>query len=56
MHVAKEMIGLTEMINRVIDSERPEDMAAAMEFVFEGLHLNKRLNKTRSGGKTIYRN
>ncbi len=56
MRVAKEMFGLTDMINRVIDSERPEDMAAAMEFVLEGLHLNKRLNKIRSNGKTVYRN
>ena len=55
MGIAKEMIGLTEMINRIIDSERPEDIAAAIEFVFEGLHLNKRLNKSKSRGKTVYR-
>ena len=46
---------LTEMINRIIDSERPEDIAAAIEFVFEGMHLNKRLNKSKSRGKTVYR-
>ncbi len=55
IRIAKEMIGLTDMTNRVVDSERPEDMAAAMEFVLEGLHLNKRLNKTRREGKTVYR-
>ncbi len=52
--IAREMIGLTDMTNRVVDSERPEELAAAMEFAFEGLHLNKKLNKSRSGDKTIY--
>ncbi|MFC1900968.1 sigma 54-interacting transcriptional regulator, partial [Chloroflexota bacterium] len=54
IRIAKEMIGLTDMTNRVVDSERPEEVAAAMEFIFEGLHLNKKLNKSRSGAKTIY--
>ena len=30
-------------------------IASAVEFVLEGLHLNKRLNKDRSGGKAQYR-
>ncbi len=55
MRNAKEMIGLTDVVKAVVDSERPEAMAAAMEFVLEGLHLNKRLNKTRFEGKTVYR-
>ena len=54
IRIAKEMIGLTDMTNRVMDSERPEEMAAAMEFILEGLHLNKKLNKSRSDGKTVY--
>ncbi len=55
IRIAKEMIGITDMTNRVVDSERPEEMAAAMEFILEGLHLNKKLNKSRSDGKTVYR-
>ncbi|MBI2853018.1 MAG: magnesium chelatase [Chloroflexi bacterium] len=51
----KEIVGLTEAVKVLNDSERPEAIAAAMEFVLEGLHLNKRLNKTRSEGKTVYR-
>jgi magnesium chelatase subunit I len=31
------------------------ETAAAVEFILEGLHLNKRLNKDRVGGKTQYR-
>jgi len=55
MRNVKEMIGLTDIIKIVVDSERPEAIAAAVEFVLEGLHLNKRLNKTRHKGKIIYR-
>ncbi|MFC2020605.1 magnesium chelatase [Chloroflexota bacterium] len=55
MRAAKEMMGLTEVIKVVTDSEEPETMAAAIEFVFEGLHLNRRLNKARVEGKTVYR-
>ena len=52
----KEIVGLAEIIRRVTDdSERPELIASATEFVLEGLHVNKRLNKTRSEGKIIYR-
>jgi len=39
----------------VDDSERPEAIASAVEFILEGLHVNKRLNKTRMEGKTVYR-
>ena len=35
--------------------EHTEIVAAAVEFLLEGLHINKRLNKSRSGGKTVYR-
>ncbi|MFC1958821.1 hypothetical protein ACFLV6_02785 [Chloroflexota bacterium] len=51
----KEMIGLAGVTKVVADSERPEAIAAAVEFILEGLHLNKRLNKTKSAGKTVYR-
>ena len=49
-------IRFEDSIPSTVVAERPEDMAAAMEFVLEGLHLNKRLNKTRRDGKTVYRN
>ncbi|HEY33001.1 MAG TPA: magnesium chelatase [Dehalococcoidia bacterium] len=51
----KEVIGLLEAVKKVCDSERPEMIASAAEFVLEGLHLNKRLNKAKQEGKTIYR-
>jgi magnesium chelatase subunit I len=51
----KEVIGLLEAVKKVCDSERPEMIASATEFVLEGLHVNKRLNKSKQEGKTIYR-
>src|SRR5580658_9177154 len=37
------------------DSESPALMASAMEFLLEGLHLTKRLNKDASGARALYR-
>jgi magnesium chelatase subunit I len=36
-------------------SESPAAIAAAVEFVLEGLHLSKRLNKDASGSRATYR-
>jgi magnesium chelatase subunit I len=35
--------------------ESPAAVAAAVEFVLEGLHLSKRLNKDASGSRAVYR-
>jgi len=51
----KEITGLAKVVKGVDDSERPETIASAVEFVLEGLHLNKRLNKSKLGGKIVYR-
>jgi magnesium chelatase subunit I len=51
----KEIIRMANAIKVIDDSERPESIASAVEFVLEGLHLNKRLNRTKLGGKVIYR-
>ena len=36
-------------------SERPGEVASAVEFVLEGLHLSKRLNKDAVGSRAAYR-
>ena len=33
----------------------PGEMASALEFLLEGLHLTKRLNKDASGPRALYR-
>jgi magnesium chelatase subunit I len=35
--------------------ESPGAIAAAVEFILEGLHLSKRLNKDASGDSATYR-
>jgi magnesium chelatase subunit I len=37
------------------DDESAASVAAAVEFLLEGLHLSKRLNKDAAGGRTAYR-
>ncbi len=51
----KDIMGLPKLLKTVTGSERPEEIASAVEFVLEGLHLNKRLNKSMLEGKAIYR-
>jgi magnesium chelatase subunit I len=36
------------------DSVSPGQVAAAVEFVLEGLHLTRRLSKVQADGQTIY--
>jgi magnesium chelatase subunit I len=51
----KDIPGLAGAVKKMADTEAPEVVASIVEFIFEGLHLNKRLNKTRVQGKAIYR-
>ena len=47
--------GLPEAIAELRDGESAAEQAAAVEFVLEGLHLNKRLNKDAVDGAAHYR-
>jgi magnesium chelatase subunit I len=47
--------GLADAVARLVGPvESPGLIAAATEFVLEGLHLNRRLNKERRGGGIRY--
>jgi magnesium chelatase subunit I len=46
--------GLREVVDRLGPFESPGLAAAAVEFVFEGLHLCKKLNRDRDGGRLSY--
>ena len=50
-----EMDGLPEALRRLDVGESPEAVASALEFVLEGLHLNRRLNRDRTEGRYRYR-
>ena len=48
--------GLHEAVRSLgVDEQRPAQVAAAAEFILEGLHLHQKLNKEREGGRYTYR-
>ncbi len=50
------MPGLAKALDRLgyHDGATPGQVAAAAEFVLEGLHLTRRIDKDTVGGRTIY--
>jgi magnesium chelatase subunit I len=55
VHQAADLKGMRAAINKLDAQGRPTAVAAAVEFVLEGLHLSRRLNKDRSTGVVRYR-
>jgi magnesium chelatase subunit I len=56
LKLAKQVDGLEVAIHEVVGEDtRPAVQASAIEFVLEGLHLNKRLNKDTASGHSLYR-
>jgi magnesium chelatase subunit I len=51
----RQIPGLREGVALLGSFESPGLMAAAIEFVLEGLHLHQKLNKEREGGRYTYR-
>ena len=52
--IVKQVEGLGQQIGK-LDKGGASITAASLEFILEGLHLNKRLNKDRLGNKVSYR-
>ncbi len=52
---ASRVIGLGPVLRRLEAEDRPHEVASAVEFVLEGLHLNRRLNRDSAGGRVTYR-
>ena len=50
----REMPGLERALKSLGREKRPEAIAAGIEFILEGLHLSKRLNKTELDGSAVY--
>ena len=53
--LAKQIEGLEAAVEKVGPGQSKPAIASAVEFVLEGLHLNKRLNKDRVAGRFQYR-
>ena len=52
MHDAVRRLGAFDVTD---GAEEPAVVASAVEFLLEGLHLSRRINKDRSGDATVYR-
>jgi len=50
----EELPGLDRARQKLDEPDTPQSMAAVLEFVLEGLHLSKRLNKTALEGTQVY--
>ena len=50
-----DLPGLSDTLEELEIAESPAGVASAVEFVLEGLHLSKRLNKDAVGAKASYR-
>ncbi len=50
----RQIPGLREAIHNLGPIESPGFIAAASEFVFEGLHLHEKLNRNRDGGRARF--
>jgi magnesium chelatase subunit I len=48
MPLLRRVDGLAQAVRRLTDDQRPQVAASAVEFVLEGLHLNRRLNCERT--------
>jgi magnesium chelatase subunit I len=54
--LAASVPALREPVSSLVGSdESPGVVASAVEFILEGLHLSKRLNKDAAGGRSTYR-
>ena len=53
--LAAEIPALRDAVNRLTEDESAASVASAVEFVLEGLHLSKRLNKEAAGARATYR-
>ena len=53
--MVKSIDGMAQAVKRLTDDNRPEVVAAAVEFILEGLHLSRKLNCDRSGEAAVYK-
>ena len=51
----EDIRGLKEAVAKIGGQGSPAAIASAVEFIMEGLHLNRKLNKDRTGSRARYR-
>jgi magnesium chelatase subunit I len=55
VRLVRQIEGLDQAVAKIAPDRNAAQSAAAVEFILEGLHLNKRLNKDRVSGHVQYR-
>ena len=55
VHQVSEIKALRQAVAKLGAQGNPAIVASGVEFIMEGLHLNRKLNKDRAAGKTRYR-
>jgi magnesium chelatase subunit I len=55
VELVSRMPALRKQVGDLAGTESPAAVASAVEFVLEGLHLSKRLNKDAAGSRATYR-
>jgi len=55
VHQVSEIKGLKAAVTKLSAQGNPAVIASAVEFILEGLHLNRRLNKDKAHGGMRYR-
>ncbi|HEY7127089.1 MAG TPA: sigma 54-interacting transcriptional regulator [Ktedonobacterales bacterium] len=55
VHQLDKVGGLRQAISKLNGHGNPASVASAVEFILEGLHLNRRLNKDETAGRIRYR-
>ncbi len=55
VHQVAELPGLKEGLEKLQAQGNPATVASGVEFILEGLHLNRKLNKDRLAGRARYR-
>jgi magnesium chelatase subunit I len=55
VRLVRQIEGLDQAVAKIASDRSAAQAAAAVEFILEGLHLNKRLNKDRVSGHVQYR-
>ncbi|MGB6836678.1 MAG: magnesium chelatase [Dehalococcoidia bacterium] len=53
--MTRQATGLNQAVAKLDTEGKPPLVASAVEFILEGLHLNKRLNKDKVAGRVQYR-
>ena len=48
------MANMRELVERIEPSDDPAAIASAVEFILEGLHLNRRLNRDQTAGRVVF--